>query len=867
MRVTESIATPWPLSTAEQVVQAWEQANRREDASRHAAADLTALHERIREAATTLGAALPAREAIGGQRSANDTRAILEEALEAQGRAESDGYCWCYVLDFTDSTVVYRREGHTWQRAYAIAPEGTVGTVTFPDEPVEVTAQTWYVPAATGVPSIPASAPESVAPERAAETVTETAQVDGRLLEAKGQDDAGGRVYRVRIIQAGESKNGRIYPASVLEAAAGLYEGSKAFDHHRTPEEMASGTIRGLVGWYSDVAAVAGALEADLHLLPSATHAAEALDAALAEQADGREPLIGLSHDVQATFRRVDTGAGRRMEATAIVSVNSADLVSHPAAGGKATRAVASEGGELADETATTEHPPGNPDGSTDDPAPQDPAAPPAPTTQESAMTVETTAVLAALQTASDEQLAAAGLARAKPATETTTPAAVTETAMPKTSYLARMMVQAKVTDAGLPAKVAESLTEALPDQVTEADVDAQISSLKAALGVAERADLVPAAPAVVTQEATDKKRAALDAFFAGDYRNGYRSFREAFGDFTGHRPRGWDEDLNRTILRESIGGHYDSSARSTESLDSTSWAQALGDSITRRLVAEYSRPNLQTWRQIVSAMPPVNDFRTQRIARVGGYGTLPTVGQAQPYQPLTSPGDEEATYALVKKGGTEDLTLEMIANDDVRAISGIPRKLGMAAAQTLYRFVFDMLATNVTCTYDSVALFHASHNNTASSAPLSQTTLSAGRVAMRSQSAYGDNADILGLTPKILVVPNELEEISFQLSRSAVAIPSTPAGPSDTPNLHSGIETVVVDYWTDANDWFLLADPATAPTCEIGFYQGREEPELFTQSDPNVGSAFNSDSLTFKIRHIYSGAWLDHRSAYRGVG
>ncbi len=249
----------------------------------------------------------------------------------------------------------------------------------------------------------------------------------------------------------------------------------------------------------------------------------------------------------------------------------------------------------------------------------------------------------------------------------------------------------------------------------------------------------------------------------------------------------------------------------------------------------------------------------------VGGYGVLPAVNEGAPYQSLTSPGDEEATYALTKRGGTEDLTLEMIANDDVRAIQRIPVALGRAAAQTLYRFVWDILPTNANVSYEAVALFHTSHGNTAAGA-LSQTSLTAGRVAMRSQAAYGDTSDILSIVPKFLVVPNELEELAFQLSRSVVAVPSTPAGPSDTPNIHQGITPIVIDYYTDANDWYLIADPMDVPTIEIGFYLGRQEPDLFTQSDQSVGSMWNADKLSYKIRHIYSGTVLDHRAFYRGA-
>lgn len=444
-----------------------------------------------------------------------------------------------------------------------------------------------------------------------------------------------------------------------------------------------------------------------------------------------------------------------------------------------------------------------------------------------------------------------------------------TEAGVPKGGFLGQLMIRHAVESAGLPIGVVPELTKALPEQVTEAAVNAQVAALQAGIGVIERAGLVNASVlggsgAKVTQEAHDKKVKALDAFFEGKFSEGYRSFREAWADITGYRPQQWGEDVNKRILRESYGVGFDSAVqRGTESLDSTSWSFVLGDSITRRLIAMYSQPSLSTWRRIVSEVTPVSDFRQQRRERVGGYGLLPQVAQGAPYQPLQSPTDEEAVYAVIKRGGTEDLTMEAIANDDLGKIRGIPRLLGLAAAITLYRFVWDILRNNEVCTYDSTALFHANHANTDAVA-LSSTTLSAARRRMRQQAAFGDSVNILSLKPKTLIVPTELEELAFQLVTSAVAI--TGSSDATIPNLHQGLDLEVVDYFTDPNDWFLAADPVMAPQIEVGFYQGREEPELFTQADQNTGSMFNADKLTYKIRHIYSGTPLDHRGFQRGT-
>jgi hypothetical protein len=805
----------------------------------------------------TSTAAAAAESFIGTGRTFDETKDLVRDALTARVKQATGAlYGYVYIADISDTDVVYTcaDDDDLMQCSYAI---GTDSAVTLGD-PVEVVRT--YAPAAT-VRNPP---PEADAPaaDGDAEQVMESTRVAGRVVEAKGTDATGGRVFRTRIIAYGDSKNGRRYPEAVLREAVGLYEGAKAYDHHRTVEELQTSTITGLVGHYRDVQAEADGLYGDLHLLPSATHTAEVLDASLAAQDAGLEPSVGISHDVQCHFKPIVEAGRRIQEAVQVASVDSADVVAKPSAGGKAVRAVA--GG-----TTTTEE-------ESDVPTKAD--------------------VLAAFKEATDDELAAVGLARAATKTieSTTTPqtslqrateAAETareSDAQPKTSFLGKMLIRSKLEDAGLPVAVTESVTAALPDRITEADVDVQIAGIKAGLGLIERHELRPTVTATVAQESQEKKIAALDAFFAGDYGNGYRSFREAFCDFTGQAPRTWGEDFNKTIMRECVGA-YDSDGRirrstegverTTESLSASSWNLVLGDSITRRLVAEYNQPNLMTWRQIVSSIVPVNDFRTQRVDRIGGYGVLPTVNQGAPYQPLTSPTNEEVTYAITKKGGTEDVTLEMIANDDVRAISRIPKKLGLAAAQTLYRFVWDFLNTNATL-YDSVALFNAGQhlNDGGAGRVLTQSGLSAARAALRAQTAYGDTKDILSIVPRTLVVPTALEEIAYQLSTSAVAIPGTvntgnvAAAAANTPNIHQGIQPIVVDYFnaTSAAAWYVVADPAMCPTIEVGFYLGREDPELFTQSDPTVGSVFNADTVTYKIRHIYSGAVLDWRGFQR---
>lgn len=747
---------------------------------------------------------------------------LLELAANA-GAKQSGVYV--YIRDMGPDWAVYVTgyNDDTFKVSYSMDAAGVVTL----GEPVEVKTVTTYEPLAD----------EATVTEGTADTIA------GHLVEAKGKNDKGGRIFRVRIIAAGDSKNGRRYPISVLKEAVTLYEGAKAYDHHRSDDELRSSTINGLVGSYRDVEATDDGLYGDLHLLPSAQHTAESLDASLAAQAAGLPGLVGISHDVMAAYKPIVDKGKNLVEATQILAVNSADVVADPAAGGRATRMVAGGVDTLSKENSVT------PD-----------------------------ELLEALNALTPEQRAAAGIAVATTAavpapvaadTTTTTAKGTEAVTMPRDGFLGRMAVKHAVEAAKLPAEFAEAVTALLPESFTEAELTTQMAGIQGVLGGLEKANLAPTiASAQVTQESIDKKIAALDATFNGDFANGYRSFKEAYADITGTRAKALDTaDINRQILAESCGGgaDYDSAARLSESVSSATWNTILGDAVTRRMVAEYQQPSLATWRNIVSSIVPVQDFRTQRIERMGGYGVLPDVAQGAPYQPLTTPGNEESSYAISKRGGTEDLTLETIANDDLRAVIRIPTKLGLAAAQTLFRFVWDILPANAACSYDGTALFAAGHANADAGNALSQTNLSAGRKKMRKQTAFGDTSDVLSIVPKFLVVPSDLEELAFQLCTSAVAIPATPAGPTNTPNIHQGLTPLIVDYYTATGTWFLVADPAMVPTIEVGFYQGKQDPDLLVQSDATVGSVFAADKITYKIRHIYSGAVLEHRGFYRG--
>lgn len=660
-------------------------------------------------------------------------------------------------------------------------------------------------------------------------------------------------VWDTVLIRPGLSKNQTYYPEAILKSAAKLFEGAPAYD--RSDQDHSwdmNKSVRNIVGIFKEVEYREGALRGKLHVL---TEGQWLHDKMMEARELGQHNLFGLSIVAggTASLRKRNGQIMRMVES--IDKVVSVDPVVNPAAGGRFVKLAAAEDNRLQGEIEMLQAllkmiEAKRPDLLKD-------------------KDLENISEAEVMDLADQAMLSEADLLAAKtdPAGRTepndTDPTQAFEARMTEAEkrWSCRMLLNEKLSESGLPDEAKSRIRRLMPAVFSEADLDKEIASEKDYIAKFSESGKVKGAGAgaVITLDERNRKLAALDGFFFGEAQKvgdqlvpPYRSFKKAYRDITG------DQELTG-LLREAASLKFFS-----EALDSTSWAQVLGDSITRRMLAEYQNPEYTEWRQLVSDIGSITDFRTNRRMRIGGYDVLPAVAEKGSYDPLTSPTDEEATYAIGKKGGTESITLEMIANDDVGAIRRIPTALALAAKITLYRAIFDIFVTNAACTYDSVALFHANHGNLGSSA-LGQGALTSTRQLMRDQAAYGHAINILGIVPKTLVVPNELEEMAMLLTKAGKKIPAT-GEVTDLPTLHSGMGYVVVDYWTDPNDWIVAADPRRIPTIEVGFFQGREEPELFLQDMPNVGSMFTNDQLTYKIRHIWGWCLLDHRGFYKHV-
>lgn len=733
-------------------------------------------------------------------------RELLSNAIRA---TEGKDY-GCYIVNIWSDSVVYESRGTDnvdkyYQRSYAIIDE----KVTLGD-PVAVEKQVTYVPM----------------------------QAAGQIMAA-AQEDGSGYKWNVRIVAFGKDKNGNYWDKDVLTAAVDKFEGAKVFaleeaQHQAKPHRFGK-SVRDLVGIISNVTTAADGLYGALTILPAAKWLRDNL-VGCAEM--GLDNVLGLSVDVKGKLG-VTTIAGQKMQMMTMIASATVDVVYEPVAKGEfLTMAAAVEAGQkeetdmlkklLAALVAVR----------------PDLAGPINEGLQAGTMTEDQALgkIVAATNSGSrtdDHIQALAGEAMHN------MQKAQAATGIDETRIMAcEVMLISSLAASKLPDAVQDKLRASYEGTVfTREQLQAAIKAEKDMLDKLTASGVVTGAGDVrVTTDQLDKHGKMLDDFFAG---NGVHSFKACYQEITG--------DMK-------ISGELRDASRLSASISSTTFDLILGDALTRRMQEEYNASGLDDWRKIVDVVP-LNDFRTQHRTRMGGYGDLPTVSQGNPYTALTSPDDAEATYAASKKGGTEDITLEAIRNDDAGVIRRVPVKLSRAAARTLYKFVFGFISGNAAI-YDSVALFHATHANLGAAA-LTKATLQAGRLAMMKQTEAG-SLEPLGIAPRFIIVPSDLEDAAYELTAQPNLGGFTPTAPDAVRKQTWDI--IGVKTWTDANNWYLAADPKDIPCIEVGFLDGKEMPELFVQDMPNVGSMFSNDKLTYKIRHIYGGGVVDYLGLYGAV-
>ena len=305
--------------------------------------------------------------------------------------------------------------------------------------------------------------------------------------------------------------------------------------------------------------------------------------------------------------------------------------------------------------------------------------------------------------------------------------------------------------------------------------------------------------------------------------------------------------------------------------VNSATMAGMVANALNKRVVnlfQEYPR-----WWEAISQIEDFSSLQQAKWITLGGVGELPTVAEGAAYAEL-SWDDLTETADFVKKGGYLGLTIEAIDKDDTRKLQAAPRALAQAAWLTLSKAISNIFTANSgvgPTMSDGVALFNAAHGNLATAA-LSFTAWTATRTAMRKQTELNSGERLGGLTaPRFLVVPPDLEISALQIlaSEGQPGTANNDENPFAEGDYHDARlnaarqRVVVVDLWTDANNWAAVADPRLYPTIGVGFRYGRA-PEIFSVASPTAGLMFSNDTLPIKVRFLFAAGPMDYRGLYK---
>ncbi len=737
-----------------------------------------------------------------------------------------------------------------------------------------------------------------------------TITLEGHILEGQTLDTTGHDI-RVTIIQGGKSRNGYGYDDNALGQIARMLEGAQAYaDHGRSPADLSVRSVRDVVGFYHDAALVAGAngqpsrVDATLHIFEAANWLWSIIQEAFTL---GKPNLIGLSIDIFGNWQVNE--ATRAKQITQVLALNSCDIVTKPSAGGKLNRILHDS---LPSDDAQRSHVSGVSDGiqcddsSGDDTTPNPTTPPKGDTSHMDTLTQDTAdnaqngntppnQTQGANTGATPHSTPSASHILTHPANGAIAPSATALRQDTRSHILeqqqileaqrlqieqmlaearlqrAELSLERRLQESILPAAVKEQLKARYKGRVfEESELDAEMTSALQMMAQLTRDGLIrghnyekPSVGGMITE--AEKVQAAFDRMFdldidtakLGNIR-GFSGIREAYARVTG------DSVLAGGISGRSQLGNIrvNESApvdRITEADTTTaSFSYLLGTSMNKRLLKDY-----QAWPaewQKFCTIYPIRDFKQQTRVRFGAFGSLPIVAEDTAYTTATLT-DSAATYVAQKRGNLVTVSRETIINDDLQAIKQIPTKLAVAAAYTLAEFVYGFLSSNPTI-YDGNALFTSggAHSNLGSSA-LTSAAMQTGVIAMREQANYAGKR--IGLRPRFLIVPPELEFIAMVVTKSAGVPGSTN---NDINPMLGYVQPIVAPQLSNANQWFMSADPREVDTIEVGFVNGQVNPALFIQDMPLYGLNFTQDAISFKVRHEYGGAVVDYRGLYRGI-
>lgn len=293
-----------------------------------------------------------------------------------------------------------------------------------------------------------------------------------------------------------------------------------------------------------------------------------------------------------------------------------------------------------------------------------------------------------------------------------------------------------------------------------------------------------------------------------------------------------------------------------TRALHTTSdFGLILGDTIGRTLRAAYSAAPAGIRR--LGRQTTARDFRAVNKIMLGEAPMLEKLNEHGEIKAGTMAEAKEA-YRVETFARKIGVTRQVLVNDDLGAFADLSRRMGQAAAETEAKTLVDLLETgsgNGPIMNDGDPLFHADHGNKAASGgAIADATLSAARLAMRSQT--GLSGQRISATPKYLLVPPAQETTAEKWLATIAA-----AKASDVNPFAGSLSLVVEPRLASATRWYVTADAAEIDGLEYAYLAGGEGPQVESKSGWDV------DGVEVRVILDFGAGFIDWRGWYANAG
>lgn len=268
-----------------------------------------------------------------------------------------------------------------------------------------------------------------------------------------------------------------------------------------------------------------------------------------------------------------------------------------------------------------------------------------------------------------------------------------------------------------------------------------------------------------------------------------------------------------------------------------------------------------RVWRNIC-AVRNVNDFKTVTSYRLIGKDQYEEIGAGGEIKHGTL-GEETytnkaSTYALMLSIDRRD-----IINDDLGAITTVPRKLGRGSGLKINDVFWTAFMNNA-------AFFSAGNKNFVTGA---DTALGIDGLT-KGEQAFMDLVDSdgkpTGVMPSIMLVPTALSAMGTQLYKSVELRDTTANTKFPVANPHQGKFRIEVSRYlanaiytgNSAKAWYLLADPNDLPVIEVAFLDGKEAPTVESSE-----ADFNMLGIRMRGYHDFGVNLQDPRGGVKSKG